>query len=210
VLASESAADGGAQRLPRRAADRVNDGHSDLANAQETGRWRSDPDAHGGARREVNPAQRALYRGETRRLDTGDARIGCDAVSGTFDDTVQGKVFVRHKEEVRRRTGRNVAQLGFVEVRDDPPDARIDHGEDLSAGVHIFADRGGQIGDVAIEGGVDPTVVETVTGGTNRGGALLPLIGEWGQRLDSVGCLIALGLTLLDVRAGLYIVHGLH
>ena len=66
-------------------------------------------------------------------------------------------------------------ELGLAEVRDGPPDARIDQGEDLLAGVGVSALGDIQIGHARIERRVDLAIVEVVFSGSDRRSAALTL-----------------------------------
>ncbi len=82
---------------------------------------------------------------------------------------------MRHEEDIRLGALRDVLELCFAKVCDDPPFACVDHCKDLRAGMDLGAHRRGQVGNVAVERRVYPAVVQIVLRGADRGGALFPL-----------------------------------
>src|ERR1700691_2912649 len=109
------------------------------------------------------PVQGALDVGKAWSGDLADqVAVRCDSESDAVDDAFIANAGTGHHINIGQHSRPDAAQLGFAEVGNDPPDARIDEGEDVLARGCVGSLGKGEVGNAGIEGGKDPAVVEVV------------------------------------------------
>ena len=101
---------------------------------------RVDADPHRKARGQMHPVQRALH---VRQAGGGkcsdERRIGLHTKSDAVDHAVISDCRSGEHVDIGMHPRLDAMELGLAEVRDGPPDAGIDQGEDLLAGVGVSA-----------------------------------------------------------------------
>src|ERR1700733_16166058 len=126
----------------------------------------------------MHPTQSALYIRQAGRNFAYDRRIGDNAVPGALDDAVKSQSRVRHKVDVRGHAGLDMLQLRLAEIRQHPPDTRVDQSENLLSHVSIGALGNDEVSYTCIEWSVDAALVVVVLGVGDGGDASLPLRHE--------------------------------
>jgi hypothetical protein len=148
----------------------------------------------------VNPAQSALYVGQARRDSAPERGIGCNTVPRALDDARKSQSRVRHDVNVRSHAWLDMLQLRLAEIRQHPPDARVDQRENLLSYVSISALGNDEVGYTCVEWSVDAALVVVVLGVVDCRGASLPL-GHKGIEGKYAGLrLVKLCRTLLRRR----------
>src|ERR1700722_4263343 len=126
----------------------------------------------------MHPAQSALYIRQAGRNSANDRRIGYNTVPGALDNAVKSKSRVRHKVDVRGHAGLDMLQLRLAEIRQHPPDTRVDQGENLLSHVSIGALGNDEVSYTRIEWSIDAALVVVVLGVGDCGDASLSLRDE--------------------------------
>src|SRR5271168_1197656 len=149
----------------------------------------------------MNPVQRALnIRQSGGRKSSDERRIGLYPKSNTVNHAVIFDCRSREHVDIGMHSGLDPVELGLAEVRDGPPCARVDQGEDLLAGVGVSALGDIQIGYPCIERRVHLAIVEVVLGGADGRGSSLTLSSKRLDGKHAVLRLAELRMTLLDHR----------
>ena len=124
--------------------------------------------------------------------------VGRNSESNAVDDAFVANAGTGHHIHVSEHSRLDVAQLGFTEVGDDPPDAGVDEGEDMLARGCVGSLGKGQVGDPGIEWGEDTAVVEVVFCRVDGGLLAESLSFERFESGDVVRCLLDLLVALLE------------
>ena len=118
----------------------------------------------------MDPVQSALHIGQARlRECANQIGVGSDSESYAVHHAVEVNIWPGQDIDICPHAGTDMSQLRFTEIRDGPPYARVNQGEDMLSGRCIGALRNGEVGDASIEGSGDPAVVEVVLRGIDRG-----------------------------------------
>src|SRR5260370_24252212 len=143
------------------------------------------------------PVECSLSVWQSRSWAAKRVRIRCNAESHAIHDSGEAHVGFRQHVNICAHPGRNVAEISFAKIANDPPCSHIDECEDLLADMRVSAFRDGEIGHSRIERRIDSTIVEIVAGCLYSRRARSTLVDEWFERGYGVQGLVALWFLLL-------------
>src|SRR5260370_36715308 len=109
------------------------------------------------------PVECSLSVWQSRSWAAKRVRIRCNAESHAIHDSGEAHVGFRQHVNICAHPGRNVAEISFAKIANDPPCSHIDECEDLLADMRVCAFRDGEIGHSRIERRLDSTIVDIVT-----------------------------------------------
>src|ERR1700723_1208017 len=156
----------------------------------------------------MHPVQRALHVRQAGRGKCSDKRrIWLHSKADAVDRTVRSDPWSGKHINIRMHPRVDAVKLGLAEVRDGPPDTRIDQSEDLLASVGVSALRDIQVRHTCVERRVDPAIIEIVFGSSDRRSAALTLSGQRVDGEHTVLRLAELRMALLDYGLGLLILR---